>query len=148
MVETPTKIIDLSDEYELDADELAFFKAQTKIQDDEEVKSHIATVQAKALKVYPYPCIKRMGYVVTADIICLCGIMWEVKRLRVTRVPAYQRVLQLVKERQDAIWLDVGCCCKCLCLYPVGYMLTRTLSRKRPPKGGSRWMACKERDRI
>lgn len=32
-------------------------------------------------------------------------------RLRVIRIPAYQRALQLAKERKDAIWLDVGCCC-------------------------------------
>ena len=46
--------------------------------------------------------------------------MWEAKRLRVTHIPAYPRVLQLAKERQDAILLDVGCCCMCLCLCPVG----------------------------
>ena len=67
MVETPTTIINLSEEYELTVDELAFFKAQTKIQDDEELKSHIVAVQAKALKVFPYPCIKRLGYVVTTS---------------------------------------------------------------------------------
>ena len=66
MVETPTKIINLSDEYELSVDELAFFKARTKIHDDDELKSHIAAIQAKASKVFPYPCIKRLGYVVTA----------------------------------------------------------------------------------
>ena len=48
--------------------------------------------------------------------------MWAVKRLRVTHVPAYPRVLQLAKERQDAILLDVGCCCTYLCLYPAGYV--------------------------
>ena len=65
MVEKSTKTIVLSGEHELDADELAFYKAQTKIQDDEEVKNHIAAVQAKALKVFPYNSIKRLGYVVT-----------------------------------------------------------------------------------
>jgi hypothetical protein len=55
---------------ELDADELAFFKAQTKIQDDDELKSHITAVQAKAYKFYPYPCIKRLGYVVTTSKLC------------------------------------------------------------------------------
>ena len=69
MIETPPGIINFSDEFELNADSLAFFKAQTKIQDDEEVKSHIAAVQAKASKVFPYPSIRRLGYVVTADAI-------------------------------------------------------------------------------
>ena len=66
MGETPTEIINLSTEFELNVDSLAFFKAQTKIQDDDEVKSHIAAVKAKALKVFPYPSIKRLGYVVSA----------------------------------------------------------------------------------
>jgi hypothetical protein len=57
--------IKFEDEYELDADELAFYKAQTKIQGDEELKTHIAAVQANALQVFPYPCIKMLGYAVT-----------------------------------------------------------------------------------
>ena len=48
--------------------------------------------------------------------------MWEVKRLKITHVPAYRRVLQLSKERKDGILLDVGCCSTCLCLYPVDYV--------------------------
>ena len=69
MVDTPieTVIINLSEERELNADELAFFKAQTKIQDDEELKNHIAAVRDKAFKIHPYPCIKRMGYVMTTE---------------------------------------------------------------------------------
>ena len=46
----------------------------------------------------------------------------EVKRLKITHVPAYRRVLQLSKERKDGILLDVGCCSTCLCLYPVDYV--------------------------
>jgi hypothetical protein len=65
MVETVTETIKFEDKYELDADELAFYKAQTRIQGDEELKSHIAAVQANALEVFPYPCIKRLGYVIT-----------------------------------------------------------------------------------
>ncbi|KAF8732670.1 hypothetical protein AX14_004106 [Amanita brunnescens Koide BX004] len=92
MVEIPTEIISLSDQYELSADELVFFKAQTKIQDDEELKNHIVAVRDKAFKIYPYPCIKRLG-------------------LRLIRQSAeYRRILQLAKERKDAILLDVGCC--------------------------------------
>ena len=48
MVEKPTETMDLSDEYELDADELAFFKAQIKIQDEEELKNHITAVRTEA----------------------------------------------------------------------------------------------------
>jgi hypothetical protein len=68
MVEIPTEIIYLSDEYEIDADVLAFFKAQTNIQDDEELKGHMAAIQAKAYQVFPYPCIKTMGYVVNIEV--------------------------------------------------------------------------------
>lgn len=69
MVEKPTQTvtIDLSDEYELNADEFAFFKAQTKIHDDEELKNHIAAIRTKAYTFYPYPCIKRLGYVMTIE---------------------------------------------------------------------------------
>ena len=41
----------------LNEDELAFFKAQTKIDDEEELKNHISAVQAKAYSIYPYRCI-------------------------------------------------------------------------------------------
>ena len=64
MVEKPTEAVDLSEEYELDVDELAFFKAQTKIQDDVELNNHIAAIRAKAYAFYPYACIKRLGYVI------------------------------------------------------------------------------------
>ena len=67
MAEKPTETIDLSDEYELNADEFAFFKAQTKIHDDEELKNHIAAIRTKAYTFYPYPCIKRLGYVMTIE---------------------------------------------------------------------------------
>ena len=62
MVEIPTETIMVHDE--LDADDLAFFKARTKIQDDDELMSHIATVEAEALKVYPFP-VRRSKYVMT-----------------------------------------------------------------------------------
>ena len=74
--------------------------------------------------------------------------MWEAKRLRVTHVPAYPRVLQLAKERRDAILLEVGCCCKCRGLYQSIMCLRRVLSRKRPPKDGSRWLGCEESNRV
>jgi len=109
MVEKPTETVDFSDEYELDADELAFFKAQTKIQDDVELKNHIAAVRAKAYAFYPYPCIKRLG-------------------LKITHVPAYRRVLQLSKERKDAILLDVGCC--------LGYDLRKAVTDGWPAENG------------
>ena len=41
----------------LTEDELAFFKAQTKIDDEDELKNHISAVRAKAYNIYPYRCI-------------------------------------------------------------------------------------------
>jgi hypothetical protein len=40
-----------------DRDALEFFKSQTGISDDEELKKHILQVQEEAYNVHPYPCI-------------------------------------------------------------------------------------------
>ncbi|KAF8626571.1 hypothetical protein AX15_004796 [Amanita polypyramis BW_CC] len=78
----------------LDADQLAFFKARTGIDDEGELKQHIMAIQAKALKVIPYPCIRSYSFTT----------------YRIARLPFYKRVLQLAEERKDAILVDVGCC--------------------------------------
>ena len=31
--------------------------------------------------------------------------------LTISRLPFYKRIMQLAKERKDAILIDVGCCC-------------------------------------
>ncbi|KAF9446310.1 hypothetical protein P691DRAFT_708864 [Macrolepiota fuliginosa MF-IS2] len=80
--------------YTLGTDELAFFKDQTRITGNEELKGHIIGVQKKAYKLYGYQCIRRFGFV----------------RLKISRQPIYQRVLQLSKERPGALLLDIGCC--------------------------------------
>lgn len=103
----------------LDPEEEAFFKSETGIQDTEELKKHIIKVQEDAYKVtrcsrvyqirstrisnivfrdqvYPYPCIRGFRFA----------------RLRIARMPAYLRVLELGKNRPDAISLDIGCCRK------------------------------------
>ena len=49
------------------------------------------------------------------------------KRRRITHVPAYPRVLQLAKERKDAILLDVGCCRTYFRLDPVSYVFELNL---------------------
>ena len=46
----------------LTENELAFFKAQTRIDDDGELKNHIFAVQAKAYSVFPYGCISRFMF--------------------------------------------------------------------------------------
>jgi hypothetical protein len=70
--------------YDLSDEESSFFKQQTGIQDDDELKAHIIQVQAEAYKVcnrearqsqdgnsclviskqvYPYPCIRLFHFV-------------------------------------------------------------------------------------
>jgi len=79
---------------ELNPEEEAFFKAETGIQDTEELRKHIIEVHEDAYKVLPYICIRGFLFV----------------KFRITKMPAYPRVLELVKSRPDAIFLDVGCC--------------------------------------
>ncbi|KAM6503843.1 hypothetical protein JOM56_000786 [Amanita muscaria] len=79
--------------YSLDEEELAFFKSQTGIDDEAELKEHVLAIQAKAYKVFPYPCIRRFMFT----------------KLRVLRSPFFERSLQLAKDRKDAIFVDAGC---------------------------------------
>lgn len=80
--------------YSLDEQELGFFKSQTGIQDENELKQHIMRVQADAYEVHPYPCILRFAFT----------------KLKISRLPAYNQLLQIGRERPGAIFLDIGCC--------------------------------------
>jgi len=80
--------------YTLDEEEEAFFKAQTRIDDADELKRHIIAVQTKAFEIYPYPCIR----------------IFEFARLKMSRLPAYGQFLKLGKERKGAVFIDLGCC--------------------------------------
>lgn len=80
--------------YKLSPAQAAFFKTQTGIDDDEDLKRHILEVQAKAYKVAPYPCIHGFGYL----------------RLNLSNLPVYEHILKLGRERPNAILLDIGCC--------------------------------------
>ncbi|KAG2074283.1 hypothetical protein BDR04DRAFT_1049011 [Suillus decipiens] len=90
-VSIPTVDISL---YGLSLEEAAFFKAQTGIDNDEDLKRHILEVQAKAYKIAPYPCIH--GFVFL--------------RLNISSHPVYEHILKLGRERPDAVLLDLGCC--------------------------------------
>ena len=102
-----------SDVLALDPDTENFFKAETGIQDTEQLRKHILQVQEEAYKVsfavsvhmpdlnilfraqlHPYPCIRAFKFV----------------RLKIPKMPIYPRVLQLLENRPDAIFLDIGCC--------------------------------------
>ncbi|EIW83332.1 hypothetical protein CONPUDRAFT_52791 [Coniophora puteana RWD-64-598 SS2] len=80
--------------YSLQPDEAEFFKDQTGIGSDEELKKHVLQVQAKAYEVHPYSCIMRFSFT----------------SLRISRLPAYSHALKLGRERPGAIFLDLGCC--------------------------------------
>ncbi|TFK75138.1 hypothetical protein BDN72DRAFT_559978 [Pluteus cervinus] len=80
--------------YALGDVEKAFFKELTGIQDEDELKQHIITVQAKAYSVYGYPCIRRFAFAT----------------LKISRLHGYTSVQRLRVERPDAILLDMGCC--------------------------------------
>ncbi|TFK45994.1 hypothetical protein OE88DRAFT_1638905 [Heliocybe sulcata] len=80
--------------YYLDEEEAYFFKTETGITDEDELKRHIISVQKKAFEVHQYPCIR----------------IFEFARLKMARLPAYPHLLELGRERQDAIFLDLGCC--------------------------------------
>ncbi|KAE9399597.1 hypothetical protein BT96DRAFT_820362 [Gymnopus androsaceus JB14] len=80
--------------YNLDEEEKHFFKKETGIQDDDELKKHIITVQNKAFSICPYPCIR----------------IFEFARLKLGRLPAYEQLLKLGREREGAILIDLGCC--------------------------------------
>ena len=58
----PPNELDLEETLSLTEDELTFFKAQTRIDDDEKLKEHIFAVQAKAHSIYPYSCIRRFKF--------------------------------------------------------------------------------------
>ncbi|EJU05123.1 hypothetical protein DACRYDRAFT_20662 [Dacryopinax primogenitus] len=74
--------------------ELAFFKHTTGIQNETELKEHICHVQEEAYKVFPYPCIRNFNFT----------------KLKISRLPPYPQMMELVRNRPDAIYLDIGCC--------------------------------------
>ncbi|KAG2347784.1 hypothetical protein BDR05DRAFT_957373 [Suillus weaverae] len=80
--------------YSLSPAQAAFFKTQTGIDDDKDLKKHILEVQAKAYKLAPYPCIHGFGFL----------------RLSLSGFSVYEHILKLGRERPDAVLLDIGCC--------------------------------------
>ncbi|KAI0720526.1 hypothetical protein C8T65DRAFT_735856 [Cerioporus squamosus] len=75
--------------YAPDDEEKTFMKVATGIEDDEELRAHIVTVQTKALS--------RIRIL-------------EFMRLKMARLPAYPDLLKLGAARSHAILLDLGCC--------------------------------------
>jgi len=82
------------DFYNLRQDESTFFQKLTGITDENELKSHIISVQAKAYEIYGYPCIRAFSFT----------------RLKIARIPGYRDALELLEQRENPILLDIGCC--------------------------------------
>ncbi|KAI0087629.1 hypothetical protein BDY19DRAFT_954634 [Irpex rosettiformis] len=80
--------------YNPNPEALAFFRVETGIQDDEELKTHIFSIQKEAFSICKYPCIR----------------VFEFMTLKMTRVSAYDEVLKLGRDRKGAIFVDLGCC--------------------------------------
>jgi len=73
---------------------LDFVKSQTGIDDAGELKKHVLAIQASAYQIFPYPCIRSFDFA----------------KLRLSTLPAYSQAMTLLRERPDAIFLDLGCC--------------------------------------
>ncbi|KAF5367047.1 hypothetical protein D9758_004050 [Tetrapyrgos nigripes] len=80
---------------QLDAEELAFLKSQTGIQDEHVLLQRISAIGSKAFnEVYRYGCIGNFAFA----------------KFRISRNPAYVHALELGNTRPGAIMLDIGCC--------------------------------------
>ncbi|KAJ3766268.1 hypothetical protein FB446DRAFT_767477 [Lentinula raphanica] len=85
--------------YQLDDDEKLFFKRESGIQDDEELRRDIISVQIKAFTVRTLAIARILPLKVLKN-----------HRLKLGRLPAYTRLLKLGRERKDGIFVDIGCC--------------------------------------
>ncbi|OBZ78828.1 hypothetical protein A0H81_00367 [Grifola frondosa] len=91
--QTPAPLTE--DIYSLDEKELEFMRSQTGIQDERLLKEHILKVQAEAYAIHPYHCIRRFAFT----------------KLKLARLAfGYEQLLKLGRERDHAIFLDIGCC--------------------------------------
>jgi len=117
--------------YCITPDEAAFFKSQTGIDNDEDLKRHVLEVQAKAYKASqsdrtspqsytsnPTEC--RLHHILVSMVLPFCGTFGQhmhrtysvtMPRLNVSTYSVYEHILKLGRERPNAILLDIGCCC-------------------------------------
>ena len=119
--------------YSLTSEEAVFFKSQTGIDDDETLKQHILAIQKKAYEACKHHWQGRSSTHNIPSIglpLSLYLVLWlyQVRRpvthrlhrhahdpgfrMKIARMPIYPSVLELCQVRQDAILLDIGCCCE------------------------------------
>ncbi|KAF8139028.1 hypothetical protein EV363DRAFT_1315604 [Boletus edulis] len=87
-------IVPLAAAYELSPEQATFFKAQTGVDDDDNLRCHMLKVQEKAYDIFPYPCIRSFTFL----------------QLGMSTLPEYAHILNLGQQRVDGILLDMGCC--------------------------------------
>ncbi|KAH0840326.1 hypothetical protein J3R83DRAFT_1342 [Lanmaoa asiatica] len=80
--------------YELSPEQATFFKAETGIDDDDDLRTHILEVQEGAYKISPYACIRWFTFL----------------QLGIATLPEYGSIIKLGQERPDGILLDIACC--------------------------------------
>ncbi|KAG2055204.1 hypothetical protein BDR06DRAFT_1046346, partial [Suillus hirtellus] len=80
--------------HSLSSEQAEFFKAQTGIDDDEDLKRHILEVQAKAYQASHSQWTSNITFL----------------RLNLSNLPVYEHILELGRKRPDAVLLDIGCC--------------------------------------
>ena len=122
--------------YSLGDAESVFFKSQTGIHDDEQLKKHIVAIQEQAFSVRnnsPSASCCQLSYTVSSYIrsirthafattlsqsmamtrrhcVILTNVLYD--RLKISRISVYDALLELGKQREGAILLDIGCCCE------------------------------------
>ena len=117
--------------YHLDDTQLAFFKAATGITDEAALKAHIIAVQHEAYKVgrledilnvfvpqssvvVAGPCVSMHRKLLLHSVgiypynMCITKLH---HRLKLSGLPWYRELIDLGKSRQNAVYLDIGCCC-------------------------------------
>jgi len=152
----------------LDPDTAAFFKKETGIDDDVPLKEHIIGVQADAYKACTCQYHIEYLYLNRRDptglslslysrlllyYVCPSFLIWSSQsficdgdRASISHSPAYADFLKLGREWEEAIFLEVGCCCMCYpcpyhCLSTAPYSIITLLdSRGRCQKGYRRWI--------
>ncbi|TBU44218.1 hypothetical protein BD309DRAFT_56838 [Dichomitus squalens] len=80
--------------YNLNEQEIAFFKSATGIHDEAALKEHMIAIQREAYAIHAFPCIR----------------MFSFTKLKLARLPGYEKLLELGKSRKNPIFLDIGCC--------------------------------------
>ncbi|EIW85563.1 hypothetical protein CONPUDRAFT_98669 [Coniophora puteana RWD-64-598 SS2] len=80
--------------YHISPEASDFFKSQTGIYDDEELKLHILAVQRKAYEVVPYPCLR----------------IFTFTHLDMSRLDIYPHILEIGKTKPGSILMDLACC--------------------------------------